>query len=138
MNLLGIVLLTLIYLLRLIKGIYSYFLLIITGIIFAFYTIITSKIVTKTNYLIEEIAIGCGEDADHVRNLAQFNVSLIKILGSLLLSFIGAFNFWQIHNPYLGKIDDILLLRFFTCLCFNSSPLDCIIPGFQLYRYPLR
>lgn len=61
-----------------------------------------SHILSLNNSLLEEIAFKCGEDADHVRNLSQFNAAVAKCLGPLTFCLFATFNFWQLHDLYLG------------------------------------
>lgn len=94
----------LVFLLRFMSSLNSYLLLVITAVVFIIFNIISSQILNQSNYLIEQTALYCGEDSDHARNLAQLNASISKIICPFLLCLCGAFNFWQIHNPYLSKL----------------------------------
>lgn len=60
----------LIFLIRFFQSANVYLILVVSMIIFAFFSIVSSKIIGDSNYLIERIALYCGDDADHVRNIA--------------------------------------------------------------------
>eukprot|EP00347_Sterkiella_histriomuscorum_P017699 403348337 len=106
----GITTLLCLFLLRYLSQINRMALMIIIGVLFTIFNMQMTGIMSDSNHIIEQIALNCGEDGDHVRNLSQFNSALSKIFSTLILSSFAAFNFWQLQNRNLDFMYVIVVL----------------------------
>lgn len=70
MSLFGIITILCLFVLKYLSSINTYVLMIMIGILFTLYSIIMTKLICNSNHIIENIAIKCNEDGDHVRNLS--------------------------------------------------------------------
>ena len=84
----------LLYLIRVVHFMNNHFYLILVCVANIMFCVSFCHLISINNYLIEQTALQCRDDADHARNIAQFIASLSKLIGPFAVSAFAAFNFW--------------------------------------------
>lgn len=127
---LGFTSLVALYLVRFLQDFELWIFLSAVALVLIFFTVVLNNQISTCNEFMEQIALQCGEDSDHVRNISQASQVFARSLAPVGLCTLNALNFWQYSEMYLdftyvlALFGLLIVVCYLLINCFDSSGQD--------------